>query len=516
MLPRFIPIVTPVSVSVFREVSRFFSFAVIPYYSVAREGGFTFERRLPNSISYILSSIMPDEYLSMEGICERFMNAARDLKVDYVVVWDLPTYLNDYELSEKNVYRSIDIIKRFVREGFNVIPLVKGAYPEHIRISASEIFDLGFDVVAFHVSEYLYSEERPWPFINDYSLTAIDFMLMLINEILKFDFREVLLIGGSSPRHYKLFLNLDDRIKLAGYSWFIDAFKGKLYLSSGDIVDVRFKYFECSCESCIDIPPSLRRKPRYIARHNLLVNKYLIEEEFNNVNTSFYDLILEPYEDAVIAAELYVGHRDSLWKSLVNWLWSFKPSYAIFIGPTFHREWSKRVIREWSEFIDILMRLNQIYGTKVILVADPTERNPPMQAEPEAVYPYGLDPRIDALKSTKYDSALIKVSRLLCKAKSSIKVKKYNSFLKPITFEVSAFKTAEKNVDSALEDLKNMRKRSDWLISNYINQPVIDKEYKVATPGVWRLTWLFYTEPKPGIIHITEDGEVKLHEFKVQ
>ena len=510
-LSRYIPIVTQSSIEIFDNISRQFSYAIIPYYTITDVLGL--KKKLAKTVTFILSSIMPDEYLLQKDTYKQFIDTARKLNIKYVIVWDLPTYLNNKDESLKNVYLSIKYVKYFINEGFNIIPLVKGAYPEHIKVSASEIYDLGFNIVAFHVSEYLYSEEKPWPYINDYSLTAIDLMMLNINEILKYDFDEILLIGGASPRYYKTLMEIDDRIKLSGFSWYIDAYERKLYLNTGDIVDIKFKYYECSCQSCIEVPPSLRRRPRYIARHNLLINKYLIEESENEVTISFYDLIMEPHEDAIIAAELYVGHKDSIWKKLLTWIKEIKPSYIIFIGPTFYKRWSKYTFSEWSSFIKELTELYSKYNTKAILVADPTERKPPLQTEPDAVYPPSLDPRNDALKETKYDDTIIKVSRLLCKVKSSIKIKKYDSLMRPVTIEVSVHKPAEKSIESALEDLRGIKKRTDWLISNYINQPTIDKEYKIATPGVWRATWLFYTKPVPGAIYITRNGEIRLHVF---
>ena len=125
------------------------------------------KKKLAKTVTFILSSIMPDEYLLQKDTYKQFIDTARKLNIKYVIVWDLPTYLNNKDESLKNVYLSIKYVKYFINEGFNIIPLVKGAYPEHIKVSASEIYDLGFNIVAFHVSEYLYSEEKPWPYIND-------------------------------------------------------------------------------------------------------------------------------------------------------------------------------------------------------------------------------------------------------------------------------------------------------------------------------------------------------------
>jgi hypothetical protein len=43
-------------------------------------------------------------------------------------------------------------------------------------------------VAAFHISEYLISEEKPWPYVDDFSLSAIGLMTKYIETILEYDF----------------------------------------------------------------------------------------------------------------------------------------------------------------------------------------------------------------------------------------------------------------------------------------------------------------------------------------
>ena len=508
-LPRFIPIVTPDSIHIFDRLAGYFECAIIPYYTLLSTDPLSL--RLGKDTKWILSSIMPDKLLLEEDTHHHFAERAGELGVEYVLVWDMPTYLNDVEKSLENTYVSLDRIEYFADNGFRVIPLIKGAYEEHIRISASQISGWGFEVAAFHVSEYLSAVERPWPQIGDYSLTAEDLMIRYIEVILEYDFRQLLLVGGGSPRHAPRLLELDDRICVAGYSWYLDGQRNNIYMPTGYIKPLGNKYFECNCPNCRSIPPKTLRTSSYIAGHNLYLNKYLVKElDTEEIETNFYDVIADYHEDIVVVGEVSVGADKSRWRRLLNYLGRVKPDYLIIIGSIF--DWEiidERHIKEWIEFTERLKNLYLDYGTELIPVYRYVGKNLPYLMS-SLSYTVNMRPRRSIFGESELDPVLGIITRIITSSRSPIKVKKRVEPGKDIVFTVEYHGVAEKPLEAAAEELKYLKKGGDWLITNYLNQPYIDWENKVATPGVWDLTWRHYTQPKPGAIHITKEGEINL------
>ena len=507
-LPRFIPIVTPDSINIFNRLAEYFEYAIIPYYTLLSNE--PLGPRLRRDTKWILSSIMPDKLLLEKDTHHHFAEKARKLGVEYVLVWDMPTYLNDFEKSLENTYASLNKIEYFTENGFKVIPLIKGAYEEHIRISASQISGWGFDVAAFHVSEYLSAVEKPWPYINDHSLTAEDLMIKYIETILEYDFKQLLLVGGASPRHGARLLELDDRIRVAGYSWYLDGQRNNIYMPTGYIKSLGNKYFECNCPNCQSIPPKTLKTSSYIAGHNLYLNKYLLEELDEEVETSLYDIIADYHEDMLVVGEVSVGAEKSIWKTLLTYLRRIKPDHLIIIGRIFHWEIiDEKHIKEWIEFIEELKKLNQDYGTELIPVYRYVGKNLPYLMT-SLSYTTNTYPKRSIFRESELDPVLGTITRIITTSRSPIKVKKRVASGKEIVFIIEHHGVADKPLEAAAEELKYLKKEGDWLITNYINQPYIDWENKAAAPGSWDLTWRHYTEPKPGAIHITKEGEIIL------
>jgi len=507
-LPRFIPIVTPDSINIFNKLAEYFEYAIIPYYILLSNESLGL--RLRQDTKWILSSIMPDKLLLEKDTHHHFAEKARELGVEYVLVWDMPTYLNDFEKSLENTYASLNKIEYFTKNGFKTIPLIKGAYEEHIRISASQISGWGFEVAAFHVSEYLSAVEKPWPYINDYSLTAEGLMIKYIETILEYDFKQLLLVGGGSPRHGARLLELDDRICVAGYSWYLDGQRNNIYMPTGYIKSLGNKYFECNCPNCQSIPPKTLKTSSYIAGHNLYLNKYLLEELDEEVETNLYDTIADYHEDILIIGEVSVGAEKSIWKTLLTYLKRIKPDHLIIIGSIFHWEIiDEKHIKEWIEFIEELKKLNQDYGTELIPVYRYVGKNLPYLMT-SLSYTTNTYPKRSIFGESELDPVLGTITRIITSSRSPIKVKKRAASGKEIVFTIEHHGVADKPLEAAAEELTYLKREGDWLITNYINQPYIDWENRVATPGVWDLTWRHYTEPKPGIIHITKEGEINL------
>lgn len=507
-LPRFIPIVTPESMNIFNRLAEHFEYAILPYYTLLSTD--TLGLRLRQDTKWILSSIMPDKLLLEKDTHHYFGDRARELGIEYVLVWDMPTYLNDVEKSLENTYVSLEKIEYFIKKGFIVIPLIKGAYEEHIRVSASHISELGFKIAAFHVSEYLSAVEKPWPQINDYSLTAEDLMTRYIEVILEYDFRQVLLVGGGSPRHASRLLELDNRICVAGYSWYLDGQRNNIYMPTGYIKPLGNKYFECNCPNCGSIPPKTLKTSSYIAGHNLYLNKHLVDGLDEGVEISFYDAIADYHEDILVVGEVSVGAEKSMWRRLLNYLDRVKPDYLIIIGSIFNWEIiDERHIKEWIEFARRLKSLYLDYGTELIPVYRYVGKNIPYLMS-SLSYTVNMRPRRSIFGESELDPVLGIITRIITSSRAPIKVKKRVEPGRDIVFTIEYHGVAEKPLEAAAEELKHLKKGGDWLITNYLNQPYIDWENRVATPGVWDLTWRHYTQPKPGALHITRNGEINL------
>jgi hypothetical protein len=454
---------------------------------------------------------MPDDLLLRENTHWYFAEMAREFGIEHVLVWDMPTYLDDKEESLKNTYVSLERIDFFRREGFEVIPLIKGAYEEHIWISASQIREWEFDVAAFHVSEYLSASEKPWPQIDNYSLTAEDLMIRYIEVILEYDFSQLLLVGGGSPRYARRLLELDDRICLAGYSWYLDGVKNNLYMPTGHVKPLGNRWFECSCLNCRSTPPKVLKTTSYIAGHNLYLNKLLVEDlDTEDIEVVFYGLIADYHENILVVGEVSVGADKSIWRALTRYLYRVKPDYLIIIGSIF--DWGavdNKRLGEWIEFIEALKKLHLDYGVELIPVYRYVGKNLPYLMT-NLSFTINMRPRGSVFGESELDKALGIITRIISSSRTPIKIKKKVDPERSIVFTVEYLGVAEKPFEAAAEDLKNLRRHGDWLITDYINQPYIDHEHQVATPGVWDLTWRHYNEPKPGAIHITKEGEIML------
>jgi len=508
-LPKFIPIVTPQSLRVFQDLSEEFEYAVIPYYTLISPSIVNY--RLTERVKWILSSIMPDELLLKEDTHILFRKTAEELGVHYVLVWDMPTYLENKEESLRNTYISLSKIEFFLNEGFKIIPLIKGAYEEHIRISASQIFDWGFKTVAFHISDYLTSSERPWPHIEDYSLSSFDLMMRYINLILGYDFDRLLLVGGASPRYAFRLLEIDDRIILAGYSWYLDAEKRRIYdLKERYIVNIEDKEYECNCPYCVSMPPKVRRKSEGIARHNLYLNKIQISSEDISVDIQLYDLIADYSEDIVITGELSVGGPKSKWRSMIKKIYQLKPDYLIVIGRIFDfKTVDEKHIKHWREFIEILTKLHNDYNLNLISVY----RYPSSgvyRLLKDIVYPPKRGERPNVLQENEADTLIARIIRMVVSSRSPIIVKKWYGGEVSSTFTIQYMGVAEQDFDISKNELRDFSKDTDWLICDYINRPYIDYQNKIGTPGIWDLRDIHYIKSEPGLIHIKRNGDIEL------
>ena len=508
-MDRYIPIVGVGSATVFIKLCDEFKYAILPYYEFRNSPNIL--KNLLSSCTntlFILSSIMPDEYLVEEDIIEEFKLFSSRYSFNYIIAWDMPTYLTDYDGSRINTEKSISYIDYLSRE-FDVIPLAKGAYPEHLQYSCGEIYGRGFKTIAFHISEYLYSRAKPWPYIKDYSLTSYGYMMHLLKIILEYPFNEVILIGGASPRYYRDLIQLDGRIRLAGYTWYIDGVKYQLYTPEGSILNLKDKFYLCNCRVCRENPVSRLRDPGNISLHNLLINKYLVEgleDKLYKIRLEIYDLILDTYEDLMIINELKVGSGYSIWRKAFNIVERYKPKYLIIMGNLISPH-DRVSYDEYKDLIETLTELSQ--ETKIFYIPRYISKSRWITSILYKIYLEDVDAINDKLKVIDEAGILERLTRLLLTAKKKMVIKKL-TWDEPFTIEVWLYGPTDESFEKAVEEIKKIRKEHEWLITNYINKPYIDYEDKIATPGEWHREWDRYEAPEPGAIYLTTEGEIKI------
>ncbi|HDJ89085.1 MAG TPA: hypothetical protein ENG40_00115 [Thermoprotei archaeon] len=510
LMDKFIPIVGFDGLPIFKEICDKFRYAIIPYYEVYKESNLLKDSlSLCKDTTFILSSIMPDKYLVDPTTEKDFRQFALKLNIKYLIVWDLPTYLEKYEESERNSRASLSYIDKFRRD-FHVIPLIKGAYPEHIQYSCDEIAERRFNVIAFHISEYLYSRLKPWPYIKDYSLTSYDYMLQLLNIILEYPFKEILLIGGAGPRYYKKLLEIDERIRLAGYSWFIDGSKYRLYRPDSKVINIRDKFYLCNCEVCKNSSVSILRSNEHISLHNLLMNKHLIEEpdSLNNIRTKIYDLILDTYEDMMIVNELRVGDPYSRWEEAFQIIDEYRPKYLIIMGKMLSLEKMSTYYNELKKFVEILTKIEKETG--IFYLDRYLDRDVWIERLLNRLYFMNNEDIVkNKMKLFDEEHTLEKLTRLILTVKNKMRIRKL-TWEKPIDIYIRLYGPAEKDYKIVLEELRNINKDDEWLITDYLNKPYIDYDRRVATPGEWHTLWEIYEKPEPGVLYLDRKGEFRL------
>jgi len=511
MYPYFIPISNVDGLRYINELEGYVTRVILPYYSLLDYDPDYLNNLLRSyNVKWILSSIMPDELLLKENIHQDFRRLADRLDIRDIIVWDMPTYLEDYDVSIKNTEYSIEIIKWFSsKEKYNIIPLAKGAYPEHLRYSLESIIDLNFDVVAFHVSEYLSTRLSPYPYIPDKYLTPTGYMSQLIEIIREYPFKEILLIGIGSPKTLEL-VDYDDRFRYAGLSWYIDGLKRRAYTPDG-IKDITFKYIECNCPACISIPPLYRRKDS-LPGHNLYIMN-AIAGEAEPPDTSIYDLIADYHEDILIISGLYVGKTDSKYLEALKLIESIKPRHLVFLGNIFYTRDDSQYNR-WISFIDKLKEIVTSYKIIIHAVRGYEElRKREILRNIDVIYAGIEDPLINRFEEnieSRYFEYLVK---FYIPYKDKLWILKY-SYNKPVKIYIYSRYRYEDTLSSeeilkALEDEKKLR-NVDMVYADLTTYPILDDEKMVGVPGVWVEDLEVDSEIKPGAIYINEYGKPKL------
>jgi len=514
-MDHFIPIVGREALRTFAEAAHHFGYAVLPYYEVViSPGDIGLIREANPDIKLILSSIMPDEYLEREETLQEFLRFASEHSFDYIIAWDTPTYLDDEEASWRNTLKSLEVVER-LRGRFNIIPLVKGAYPEHKRFACERLSELGFDTVAIHASPYLSTNQYIEPYLRRAGLTGIrytdEYLTYLLELILEYPFKEVLVLGGAGPRQIPDLIALDpERIRLSGYSWFIDAGRKVVYGELGEPLDIRKGFYHCNCETCVVTGPRLRRDRQYISLHNLLISRELIRhyagEESRNHRVEEYDLILDTYEDLLILNDLMIGGRYSLWRLGLKMAGEQMPRYLVLTGRVFDTSRiSIQVLEEFREWVD------EHRDTRIVLVWDILPSRANIGRLLDTLLYRGID-LIEERPDKGEAQVRELVTRLVLTARWGSMTIRKETWRRGFDVTIRLMGPSGKPREAAIEDLGGGIGEDGWLVTDYIEEPYIDRERRIATPGRWGA----YRGParllRPGGVHITHRGEVEILE----
>ncbi len=506
----FTPIVGGDGLPQFLEAAQHFSQVILPYYEHSIDDRVAERIREANpGIKLILSSIMPDEYLEAPGIFKRFTEYARRHGFDYVLAWDVPTYLDTPEKNAEKMSEALERIDALADE-FRVIPLVKGATLGDIRRFASELWDRGYRVAAFHASQYLTTQLSPYPELRGVARSFKEYLGMIIQEILDTGFEELLLIGVARPSLYREYLYMDGRIRLAGYSWFIDGSRYRCYTPAGYIVDMRDRFYICTCPSCDGLSPSQLRTRERIIRHNLVMNKLGIEAEHTRVWRprrpiyEVYDLVLETHEDLAIVNELIAGHPESLWLHALEKVRRIRPTYLVITGRLLHRNIDRETVARLVETLEKLSRHTRIY----LVSRDGTARILRMLRH---LYLEDTDLLANRLSSTRYGEELMKLSRLLLTARRRRMFIRKNLWSSWLELKIELHGSIDAPLDEIYKVIGTFHPhRFNWLILDLSPKPHIDRDRGIAMPGEYHRHWAKYEAPEPGILHLRSDGDLEL------
>ena len=513
----FVPIVGGNALPYFKEVAKEFNYVIIPYYEVYLLPEEVKQIKEVNpQIKTILSSIMPDEYLEDPKTFDHFIEYAKEIDADYLLAWDIPTYLDDKKRID-NMLIALDKIDK-LRGDFEVIPLVKGGYIDEIMLYCDELLERGFEVAGFHVSQYLSTDVSPYPELRGKYSNFYDFMIKIIQNILKYPFNEVLLVGGAGPRFYDKLLSIDSRIRLAGYTWYIDGMRYRVYTPSSKVVDVRDGFYICKCDVCRYYNPVILRRKENIVQHNIITNKYLIEKTVGRRMTlsepffTTYDLILDTYEDLIILNELMVGHRKSLWRLAIKALREMKPYYLILTGDLIHEYGA------YEEYREFIYELRDIAKHTTIFYVSREEDYKRYWNMLKKLYLPEKDLLKNKLVETDREGVLETILKIFLTARyRNMKIKKI-TWDGDVDIRIKLFGSLDKPLNQILDELEKYLIETftadvDWIITDLAPKPYIDKPNRIAIPGELHRYWGKYEKPEPGAVYINSKGEVEVFQL---
>lgn len=304
----------------------------------------------------LLSTIMPDRLLNEETF-KLTLELVKKGGFDGIIGWDMPVYIDAPKMINiPNLIQAILFTARYVIEGVQAIPLLKGSDPREMGLCAKWLERLGFKQVALHATEYVLSSK---PMADDADIitnAARNLYGIAMHKILTEMKARPLVIGVMSPRSFPFLLHKEHpEASFAGMGWYLQARQCHIYHGSR-IVDLRNSVMECNCKACRGKSSSgTFMSVEDLAEHNLIQIKNFVKgEEVSNIHQ--YDAIVKEGTIAVVA-DLHIGTLQSIYEVCIDRLKEIKPSYLVFLGDTFDFVNGKPVLFEVSKFMDALREI---------------------------------------------------------------------------------------------------------------------------------------------------------------
>ncbi len=198
-----------------------------------------------------------------------------------------------------------------------------------------------------------------------------------------------------------------------------------------------------------------------------------------------------------------VGARYSLWRFALELAEKIYPRYLVLTGKAIDVHYIDRaLLREFTEWI------SRHRDIKTILLWDIPKYHKTILNMLDSLLYRHMD-MINIEIDDRDIPTREKVTQLILTSKWSRMEIKKETWNDPLYIEIELLGPTEKPLEAALEELIHWKKPDKWLITDYIEQPYIDREYKIATPGRWATNKRPPQKLKPGAIHITQKGEIK-------
>lgn len=340
-----------------------------------------------------LSSIGPDDYVMSEAYFIDFLRFAQECGFDFVVAWDVPTYVDmPTDDSWRNTVHSVEQLRRVIKAGIPAMGLLNGSNADQYDRCAELLVKMGVEDAAVHVSEYLkYRNDR---LLMDLMWDAL--------KIATSKFRKTLIIGATDP--YLIRYPLREacpEASVSGLSWFIDAKRGLVYSAQGK-ANAFEKDILCTCPSCsMGLGGGLTRSTLERVIHNLSVVQGAMEGRgFPQVES--VDVVHHRKKLAIVS-DLHIGTEGSLVTDFCDAMRKEKPGALIFLGDTFDMAAADfKLLEEQSRaFFNLMHQLS----CEVYPVYGGVDRSLPALSEQlkRITYEYEINPNVHFFKYLMWD-----------------------------------------------------------------------------------------------------------------
>jgi len=458
----------------------------------------------------LLSSIMPDEFLTEPSVFHYFMKMIKQGGFDGAIAWDSPAYA-DIPLYDAwiNLMKGLLLTHELIEDEIPVIGLVKGNAERQIEFSTRILAKSGIKSMALHASEYMPRIKMDGA-ARQILYTYFRHMRKLADS--------VLLIGVMKPSSLAFVRQTffePPKLSVAGFSWHLDAEAGILYSNRGNI-DATSKFVECRCHICTSTgPKGLMASLGAKTKHNL---SYLANLSSGTLSPDVqtYDLILDRSERALFVSDIYLWTGRALLDDLMAFLRDEKPPYVVFLGNTFDLESGTPDLAEAG----ILLKVLREIGASVLVVKGCSDGNQEQLLSALDTLTMGGKPK-PILWNKRNDEALqqtiLDIYRFYRSAKESLVIKLANGEVVIAEHGHRIVRDPTKITDVEMDKMEDARREANasWLIMGHLLRAFIDKDKCVASTGCWTLggpqEWIQVKKEDIGTsIVLTGDGRIEI------